>query len=38
MEDTMLGLGHIIENNIEAGPPVVEFKLKQERHMKQWNP
>ena len=35
MEDTMLGLGHIIENNIEAGPPVVEFKLKQERHMKQ---
>ena len=30
MEDTMLGLGHIIENKIEAVPPVVEFKLKQE--------
>ena len=38
MEDTMFGLGRIIENKIEAVPPVVEFKWKQERHMKQWNP
>lgn len=32
MEDTVLGLGHIIEKKTEAVPPVMEFKLKQERY------
>lgn len=45
MEDTLLGLGHIIEKKTEAVPPVMEFKLKQERyetmkllnHLFNWN-